>query len=177
MTQITDNQVDAIKYFIILSQRKHQQKHFIRRILMYLLDQSANLSKPVCMSVVESDELPYDVVNGLYSDYGMFMAVSGGTMLNNVVEATGSEFQFSCHFGSMDGKRLSNENQFSFREGVDKARYTFWLSPEQYDKEAEQIPFSLQAVLDTRLNLKCFDCWVDDMIENDNVKDNFKVLA
>jgi hypothetical protein len=51
MTQITDNQIDVIKYFIILSQPQHNEKHFIRRILLYLLDHSANLSKPVCMSI------------------------------------------------------------------------------------------------------------------------------
>ena len=164
MTTITEEQFDGIKYFIILSNRGVGK--LARRLLMYLMDKSEMLTKPVCVTITENEEISAEEIKAINSDIGSLSAVGAGTMINELIRLTGSKFEFSRHFGYMNETGFHHENQFSFNPESDKMNYTFWLSPTDNDRDAHQLPFDLNEIKATKLFIPRLENWGDSMIEN-----------
>ncbi len=163
MRKLSDNQFDGIKYFIILS--KPEVGKLIRKIILYMMDNSKNLTEPVCLTIRESEQLSANEIENLSREFSSFLALGAGTMLNEIIKLTGSNFKFSRHFGFLDEKGLNIKNQFSTKAGDGKTVYTFWLSLNDYDQKATNLVFDLEKIKATKLTIKDLESVAGDLIE------------
>ncbi len=151
---ITDKQVRALKYLVYKSK---YGSDLAKKIFFYLLDKSDNLTKEVCVSLVEGlSGYNNDEIHNAAFSVDFMKSCNLTTHLNEIFDAMGSGFNFSTHYGDFDPNREDifnsdgmfvgwDRNQVS-REGLIKEgmpmRYTFWLSEDEFSADANLIPFT-----------------------------------
>lgn len=149
---VTEKQFTALKYLICVSEDGND---LMKRILVFLIDQSEGLTKEVCLTLQDGregysgEEIHKAAINGMFSS-------NGNTHLNELMILMGSELDFSLHFGDFDptreGDPFNTDGQFpgfpkesvaGGDEGLVRkdmpTRYTFWLSRGSYSRDASPV--------------------------------------
>jgi hypothetical protein len=130
---VSDKQIAALKYLIAHSRYAN---NFCKRLCFWLIDHSQQLTKSVSVSIRihPQDTMAAD---------GAHNMVSNGctTHLNAIMHAMGTEFHFSHHGGTRNVEGLL--------EG--SGGYTFWLSPDYYDRQATQLHFNIEVINQIKL--------------------------
>lgn len=151
----TPKQIAALKYLIF---KQGNICNPSKQVLVFLLDQSSGLEEEVCVTVTEDhDGYNADEINLLAHHVGCMQSVNGTLHLNEVMQAMGTDFIFSLHYGDFDpnrpGDKFSSAGQFagghrhqvldpsSIQEGM-PMRYTFWLSRTAYTSESRFVQVS-----------------------------------
>ena len=142
-------QIAALKYMIFVAKNGTELS---KRVLGFLIDQSKELTKEVCLTLVADREgYTADEVNAAAYGVDAMKNCNYTTHLNQLLHVMGSELTFSIHYGDFDPARIDDpfnsdgqfvgwdESQVSrpglIREGM-PLRYTFWLSKQLYSRQA-----------------------------------------
>ena len=144
---LTPTQIAAVKYIVA---RARQDSPYSKRLFWFMLDQSEGLTKGVRVTLEEGAQgFTGDEIRGIAHPFDGMQSCHGGTHLNELLAATGSDFRFLLHYGN-----CSAGGKFDTRGAVPRAtgpygdeplRYTFWLAPAIYSaatEVSEQIPCS-----------------------------------
>ena len=149
---ISEIQIAALKYLIF---KAHNTPDLSKRIMSFLIDQSEKLTKEVVLTLIENRE-DFSGEEIREAAYGIdrMLSSNGATHINEVLLATGSDLDFSIHYGDFDPNRepdhFNNAGQLagmdrslvfnpeSVREGM-PLRYTFWLSIGSYSRTASLV--------------------------------------
>ena len=108
-----------------------------KAICWFLIKKSEFFKKPVCMTILQSDTVPHELVTDVSKNVSNIWNRFKNTKLESLIVIAGSDFIFSTHPGDYhDGK---------WNNGFDTRRYaiTVWLSPVKYDHSAERYLFDL----------------------------------
>lgn len=149
---LTSKQIAALKYIIFNTKDGNDLS---KQILAFLIDQSEGLTKEVCLTLVQDREgYTADELKTAISGIHRMQSCNGMTHFNEVVPISGSELNFSFHYGDFDSTRtgdpFSNAGQCAGwdpsrvlgpnpKETVRKGmldRYTFWLSKQDCSRQA-----------------------------------------
>ncbi|MFZ2523505.1 MAG: hypothetical protein WAW92_03940 [Minisyncoccia bacterium] len=145
----TTKQIAALRYMIF---RAKDGSELSKRVLAFLIDSSDGLTKEVCLSLV-ADREGYNTEEISAAGHGVsdMQSCNGTTHLSQIMVAMGNDLYFSVHYGDFDPSRpgdpFSQAGQFagipqadpvSRQEGM-PMRYTFWLSRENYSREAKLV--------------------------------------
>ena len=148
---VTSKQIAALRFMIFNAK---DGTELSKRILAFLIGQSNELTKEVCLTLVANRE-GYTADQISKAAYGVGNMRSGGgtTHLDEILDVMGSEFGFSVHYGDFDPTRTGDpfncDGQFAalrnlassvsdpgtLREGM-PLRCTFWFSKQNYSREA-----------------------------------------
>lgn len=146
---VTPKQIAALKYMIFIAKNGTDLS---KRVLAFLIDQSEELTKDVCLTLVADREghTADEIRAAAHGVHGMG-SCNGTTHLDQLLHVMGSKFSFLYHYGDFDPDRIGNPfssaGQFAgcssaqvsnpelLREGM-PLRYTFWLSEESYSRHA-----------------------------------------
>lgn len=149
----TKRQVAALKYLILSSKDGSKAA---KRIAIYLIEQSQQLTKEVCISLV-TGEHGYTArqIQSAAENFDSFISSLGSTHLNEVCVLMGGEFCFSFSYGDYDngrnGDRFDNDGQFAgspvekvrtpglARMGM-TTRYTFWFAKKRCSRQSTRVP-------------------------------------
>jgi hypothetical protein len=149
---LTKKQIAALKFMIFEAK---DGTPLTKQILSLLIDRSQELTKDVCLSLVDGREgYGADEINVAAHGVGAMTSGNGTTYLDELCVLMGAQLGFSVHYGDFDPTR--SEDQFDtsgmfpgaplktvsdprlVREGM-PMRYTFWLSKKNYSRQAELI--------------------------------------
>ena len=146
---ITPKQIAALKYMIF---RAKNENEISKRVLAFLIDQSEGLTKEVCISLVADREgYTAEEIRAAGHGVGSMESGNGSTHVHELLDAMGSELNFSVHYGDFDSSRSDDpfisDGQFAgwsrhqvTRPGLVREdmpmRYTFWLSKKNYSRQA-----------------------------------------
>ncbi len=145
---VTEKQVEAIKYLILHSKKV---SGFAKKICLLLLERSELLTKPISISIIELENgYLRSHAEKMYNGIHDMCSPNEDTHLNALMLAAGSDFSFSTHSGSYDGKG-------KLVELSGKTSYTAWLSPTRYDTNAEKIDTELETVRNIALVTKLYE--------------------
>lgn len=125
---MTQDQIQALKNLIRISPDMTTRA---KKLLIWLIGKSENLTKSICVSIPRSDKKQPSLENlATEAGYGIHDATSinGKTQLNCILKAMGSRFRFRSHVMA----------QYS--------GYYIWLSSEYYDTQAEKITLNLDEI-------------------------------
>ncbi len=171
----TSNQIKALKFLIIVSK---VGSDLAKRSMLFLIDHSEELTKEVCLSMVEGRK-GFDEVD--IRDAATMDAMNSSncpTHLHEVMLAMGSKFHFHLHYGDFSPRRMgdkfNNDGQFAgwpvekvslnrnpqglVKEGM-PLRYTFWLSRESHSRKATFVPVSLKQLKKIKLTEPDLKYW------------------
>ncbi len=139
---LSDRQIEALKIYIAGSK---DASNFGKRLCFWLIDQSNNLTRPVCVSIPKNCpgtpkgqiELCEQLLNSIHD------MISGGntTHLNSLLTVASTTFRFSVHGGIYD-----EQGELNNFHG-----YTAWLSPHLYDDKATRLRLDLEKINAIRL--------------------------
>lgn len=146
---VTLRQIAALKFMIFIAKNGTEVS---KRVLAFLIDQSEELTREVCLTLVVNREgYTADEINAAAHGVGGMQSGGGTTHLNELLEAMGCGMIFSIHYGDFDPSRgsdpFNNDGQFAgasisqvvepgvIREGM-PLRYTFWLAQQRYSRQA-----------------------------------------
>src|SRR3989344_7416148 len=146
---ITDKQIAALKYMIFNAEHGADLS---KRVLAFLIDQSERLTKEVCLTLVaDRERYTAEEIRNAGHEMGAMSSSNCTTHLAELLRVTGSELNFSYHYGDFDPTRAEDkfncDGQFAghmesqvvhpglVRKGM-PLRYTFWLSKENYSRQA-----------------------------------------
>lgn len=133
---VTGTQMEALKRFISVSK---DISDFGKKAVIYLLNQSENLSLPVRMSM--PGKIGREVQNGVHA----MCSANCRTQIGFFFDGMGTQMHL-CHHGG-----LFDENG-EFNPGLDGS--TIWVSVDWYDKNSKTIKFNKAKISRIRL----FDC-------------------
>jgi hypothetical protein len=148
----TRKQIAALKYMIFISR---DGVDLSKRVLAFLIDQSEELTREVCLTLVENREgYSADEIDAATHGIDRMMSCNCTTHLNALEEMIGSGLFSYLHYGDFDPTRVgdpfNNDGQFPncridqvMRPGLIMQgmplRYTFWLSRKPFSWEATQV--------------------------------------
>jgi|GEM_PF-2790863 len=142
MIQVTDEQMTKIRKHIIDSLNATS---FAKQAMLWLLERSENLTKPVALSFPAAlNEFGKDVSRGVHN----MNSTSGKTFMSAFLKKLGVSMIFSTHRGS-------------YVNGTFCSRYggcTIWISNECYDECATCYQPDIQAIRDIPLTLRVLNC-------------------
>ena len=149
---VTSKQIAALKYMIFIAKNGTDLS---KRVLAFLIDQSEELTKEVCLTLMADREgYTADEVNAAAHGMHGMESCNGTTHLDQILHAMGSEFSFSVHYGDFDPNRPDDPfNTDGMFAGCDRSqvtrlglilegmplRYTFWLSKQEYSRQAKLV--------------------------------------
>jgi len=156
----TQMQIAALKYLISVAQGGTD---LTKRVMEFLIDHSAGLTKEVCVTLVEGRDGTADEIDKAARGVGRVMPEES---LYHLFHAMGSEFHFSSHYGDFDPARgdepmncdgmfaggegfLSNPDPGMFKKGT-PMRYTFWFAKGSYSRQAELIVASRKEINESK---------------------------
>src|SRR3989344_7938377 len=124
----TDKQIKALKYLMFKSRDGND---LVKRILVFLINSSKELTEQVSVSLMEDREgYSRDEVGEVGHGLHDMISSNGSTHLNELMTAVGTELHFSSHFGHYNERAIfETAGQFS---GGYPMRYTFWLAKRSY---------------------------------------------
>ena len=152
MNKVATKQVEALKYLI----RNLSEDAYVTKIACTLVDASQNLSRPVCLTLIEEDRKSQGAVKLTEAAYKFHIP-----HIRKAFAFAGIEMVFSVHFGYYDKKGKFNTNTgtssklasppLSGEEAYTGLRYTFWLSSTSYDHQAYRLKTSVKGVRNIRI--------------------------
>ena len=150
----TTRQIAALKYIIF---NLDKETELSKRVLAFLIDSSEGFTEEVCLSLVDGRE-GYDAGQISAAAHGVDN-INITNHLCQILDAMGSGFKFSVHYGDFDPSRVGDpfnsdgmfpgidESQVSrkglVREGM-PLRYTFWLSRTPYSRQAKLVVATME---------------------------------
>jgi len=148
----TKKQIAALKYLIF---NARNVVDLSKQVLAFLIEQSENLTKEVCLTLVDGRE-GFSAAEITAAGRGMsvMQSCNSTTHLHQILHAMGSELRFSFHYGDFDPSRKDDpfnahgqfagfkEEQVAYpglvRDGM-PIRYTFWFSKQDYSRQAKLV--------------------------------------
>lgn len=162
---VTAKQIAALRYMIFNAQ---DGTDLSKRVLAFLLTQSEGLTKEVCLTLVEDREgYTGNEIHDAGLGVGAMQSSNCITRLHALLYLTGSELNYSVHYGDFDPIRSDDpfncDGQFAghdvskvARPGLVRTgmplRYTFWLARSPYSRDATLVTASRRKL--GRINLK-----------------------
>jgi len=146
---VTSKQIAALKYMIF---KANNGTELSKRVLGFLIDQSEELTKEVCLTLTQDREgYAADEISAAAIGIGVMKSSHCTTHLHELLDIMGSDLNFSVHYGDFDPTRnddpFNSDGQFAgwseshvnrpglVRKGM-PFRYTFWLSTQDYSRQA-----------------------------------------
>lgn len=130
---VTSDQIEALEICIINSR---DVKPPAKKVLIWLLRQTRNLTRPVCLLMPNENPLGRVVS---YSVHDM-QSANGTTHIDVFMRAMQSDMDFSTHGGLIMGGETKSSGG-----------YTVWIAPYDYDPEAELVQWDADAIAQTEL--------------------------
>ena len=161
----TTRQIAGLRYMIFNAKAGTDLS---KRILAFLIDRSEELTKEVCLTLVENREgYTADEISAAAYGVGAMQSSCRTTHLDELLCVMGSELCFSVHYGDFDpdraGDLFNSDGQFAgwdrtqvardgkIREGM-PLRYTFWLAKRLYSRRTALVASTREEL--EQINLK-----------------------
>lgn len=137
MNTVSQQQIEALKYLILQSKNADE---LAKRVLFLLIEKSNGLTEDVSITLWESGDLPREEIASAVRH--TMNSVHGTTHLSELLALSGSNMDFTLHYGHYVDDKFDNTGQMG---GDHQLRYTFWLARGLYDDNGpgKHIPFSL----------------------------------
>ena len=104
---ITDKQIAALKYMIFNAEHGADLS---KRVLAFLIDQSERLTKEVCLTLVaDRERYTAEEIRNAGHEMGAMSSSNCTTHLAELLRVTGSELNFSYHYGDFDPTRAEDK--------------------------------------------------------------------
>jgi hypothetical protein len=140
-------QIKALKYLLLNS--RDAKSIITRKLLLFLIDKSNELTRDVCITLWETDSgFSAKEIRKIQGEFNSMCSGNRTTHVTEILVAMGSNFCFSDSYGDFDPTRrpdpFDNSVQFSGSTSSPKKhveakpfRATFWLSKKRYTRNSK----------------------------------------
>lgn len=161
----TEKQIAALKYLIYKAEVRDPR---VKQIFGLLIDESKGLTEEVCLTLTEgADGYSAEEIDEIAHSQSQLVSANGTALISEVLQAMGSDFQISVHYGNFDPNRkkrpLDTSGMFSgydrsqvddpdlLKEGM-PMRYTFWVAKGFYSRSARLVKATREMIENVDLN-------------------------
>ena len=135
--RICDKQIQSLKYLISVP---HQGSAILKKLLLFLIDSSKNMTKEVHITLTEGVGYSSQDIERMVKSLGNMQSPLGVVHLDDLLKLSGSVFMFSVQ------QKYINEHKLK--------KCTFWLSEEKYSSTSTKVFISPQGLEKIHLETK-----------------------